>query len=170
MSDTESSGAHHGPPFLTKADVNLCLAVSLWIETVRKANPGDSLSYGPDWLPTHPDILKSRLFWRIRSGKQPLPHPPPTCFSCPWYEVVEEVGPHSSFDGGVHRWDPAEPEYLVIAQDRYTILERDADDVPKLVGYGPWKFRVWRAPAENKARHNTDRPDDWYIQNAEFAP
>lgn len=36
---------------------------------------------------------KSALFARLLSGKPALPYPPPTSFSYPWYEVVEEPGP-----------------------------------------------------------------------------
>ncbi|OFC61806.1 hypothetical protein BAE30_03790 [Acidithiobacillus caldus] len=38
---------------------------------------------------------KSALFWRLLNGKEPLPSPPPTSFSYPWYGVVEDPGPHA---------------------------------------------------------------------------
>jgi hypothetical protein len=41
--------------------------------------------------PGHP---KSALFARLLSGKAALPHPPPTSFSYPWYDVIEGDGPH----------------------------------------------------------------------------
>lgn len=37
---------------------------------------------------------KSALFWRLLCGKDPLPFPPPRRFGYPWYEVIEENGPH----------------------------------------------------------------------------
>jgi len=36
---------------------------------------------------------KSALFARLLSGKPALPYPPPTSYSYPWYEVIEEPGP-----------------------------------------------------------------------------
>jgi hypothetical protein len=35
------------------------------------------------------DVLKSALLQRIRSGRRPLPFPPPTRQGMPWHEVVE---------------------------------------------------------------------------------
>ena len=35
------------------------------------------------------DVLKSALLQRIRSGRRPLPFPPPTRHGMPWHEVVE---------------------------------------------------------------------------------
>lgn len=41
------------------------------------------------------DVLKSALFARIRTGKGPLPFPPPTRNGVPWHEVIEQEGPHA---------------------------------------------------------------------------
>jgi hypothetical protein len=41
------------------------------------------------------DVLKSALFARIRTGKRPLPFPPPTRHGVPWHEAMEEEGPHA---------------------------------------------------------------------------
>jgi hypothetical protein len=41
------------------------------------------------------DVLKSALFARIRTGKHPLPFPPPTRHGVPWHEVIEQEGPHA---------------------------------------------------------------------------
>jgi hypothetical protein len=38
---------------------------------------------------------KSALFARLLEGKEPLPFPPPTSFSYPWYDLVELPGPHT---------------------------------------------------------------------------
>lgn len=38
---------------------------------------------------TDADINKSKMFERIRDGKSPLVHRPPTAFGQPWYEVLE---------------------------------------------------------------------------------
>jgi hypothetical protein len=39
------------------------------------------------------DILKSALLARIRSGRRPLPFPPPTRDGMPWHEIVEATDP-----------------------------------------------------------------------------
>lgn len=65
----------------------LCQQMVRWIETARKYRE-------PDWLPIYPDMMKSALFERIRSGLEPLEYPPPVGYSCPWYAVVEDRGPH----------------------------------------------------------------------------
>jgi hypothetical protein len=142
--------AHHGVPLLTEHEAQICEAMSLWIATVRQ---GGSAWY-KDWLPGRVDIEKSRLFWRLRSGKEPLPHRPPTAYSCPWYEVVEETDrPHWAFDGGHER------EGIVsFAQCGYKVEDRDAAGAPSRVSFGPWQFRCWIGPAENGTH------EGWWLQ------
>ncbi len=47
---------------------------------------------------------KSALFWRLLNGKDPLPMPPPTRYSYPWYGIIEEPGPHRVGDIGFHAY------------------------------------------------------------------
>lgn len=47
-----------------------------------------------------PGHSKSALFARLLDGKPPLPFPPPTSFSYPWYTIIEDNGPHSVRLGG----------------------------------------------------------------------
>lgn len=147
MAIEEHSVAHHGAPIMTEADVRLCQAMSLWIQTARGSK---AFSYGPEWVPSYADIIKSRLFWRIRSGKPPLPHPPPTSFSCPWYEVIEELRPHYCFE--------ARPAAVLgerrasVCQDGYDIIAERPDGSYTL-GYGPYRFRLWREEAKWRAEH-----------------
>lgn len=61
---------------------------------------------GPNTIPGVSPLLnhypgpKSALFARLLSGKQPLPHPPPTCFSYPWYSLIDEgFSDNVSIDG-----------------------------------------------------------------------
>jgi hypothetical protein len=139
--------SHHGPPVLTRRDVAICQAMSRWIDIARE-------KYGPDWLPAGADIEKSRLFWRLRSGKEPLDHPPPCAFSCPWYEVIEEPHrPHWAFEA----WEMEGAFY--IAQNPYEVLERNAQGVPSRVGFGPWSFRCWEGPLETNPEVK-----GWWIQ------
>lgn len=74
----------------------------LWIKTARAANAsrGATLGgmYGENWLPCSTDLIKSALFERIRSGKDPLPEPPPIGFACPWYACVDDPNPHMIYD------------------------------------------------------------------------
>ncbi|MDA8376113.1 MAG: hypothetical protein M0Z50_03365 [Planctomycetia bacterium] len=47
---------------------------------------------------------KSALFWRLLNGKDPLPMPPPTRYSYPWYGIIEEPGPHQVGSIGFHAY------------------------------------------------------------------
>lgn len=189
MSDTDEGVAHHGAPILTKRDYAHCEAMVLWIGTVRAARK-DSSWYGPSWLPGGVDIQKSRLFWRIRSGKKPLPEPPPTCFSCPWYELVESAGPHSCLEiwfTDETAWAKDMPGEVVICQcGGYKVIERKSED-EAIVQFGSIQYRIWRnieaallltrwradaEPAlksriEEKERANRSR--GWYIERLPHA-
>lgn len=57
---------------------------------------------------------KSALFARLLNGREPLPYPPPTSFSYPWYEVVEKPGPFAPF---VQVMDDAENQILINQHD-----------------------------------------------------
>lgn len=152
----EENHSHHGEgaSILSRRDLFIAECIGKWIETVRKFG---GFGYGKEWVPHGADLVKSRLFWRLRAGLEPLPHPPPTCYSCPWYEVVEELTPHwtmecwISTDGGKAR--------AIIGQDGYDIEKMDAAGLPEIVTYGPWRFRVW------KGKHpKNDASEGWYIQ------
>jgi hypothetical protein len=92
IEDESKNNAHHGPPILTDRDLHILDAMVKWIATARAGYKN------PEWLPSEVDIRKSRLFWRLRSGKEPLPAPPPKAYSCPWYEVVEEERAHWAYN------------------------------------------------------------------------
>lgn len=59
-----------------------------WLRVRRKWLSIDQL------IPSDIDIIKSVLFERIRNGKEPLDFPPPIKFSYPWYDAIEDSGPH----------------------------------------------------------------------------
>jgi hypothetical protein len=132
--EPEQSIAHHGPPIFTDRDLHTCIAMRLWIETARKGNPKH---YGENWLPSEVDMIKSRLFWRLRSGKQPLPEAPPRAYSCPWYEVVEEDRPHFCREMFVVE------NIAHIAQCAYQIEKMEGDE-PSIIKYNCYSFKVWR--------------------------
>lgn len=171
----EDAGAHHGDPILTMRDLNISRAVVSWIEIARK-------KYGQEWLPSDTDFIKSRLFWRLRSGFKPLPDPPPTAFSCPWYEVIEEKErPHwvhelLSYPSGssmLFNFDLNGADGMAfISQCPYLITKWSDDSklVPEEVTYGPYKFRVFKGQHET-IRYNTVTKtagrvmiDGWWIQ------
>ena len=47
---------------------------------------------------------KSALFWRLLNGKDPLPMPPPTRYSYPWYGIIEDPGAHQVGSIGFHAY------------------------------------------------------------------
>ena len=67
-----------------ESDDSIFRAFKLYVETVRKAHNN------PNWLPQFYDHPQSHLFERILSGKKPLELPPPTKYSAPWYQLIEE--------------------------------------------------------------------------------
>lgn len=170
-SDNTRGIAHHGPPILTERDVSICLAMSEWIGIARK-----SQWQHDNWLPNSADIRKSRLFWRLRSGKRPLEAPPPTAYSCPWYELIEDDRPHWAYD--VHEWpveegeeiDDDEANTVWIAQCPFTVLARGAAGKPTRVGFGPWTFRVWSGIQQHlfidprTQAHASEHVLGWWIQ------
>jgi hypothetical protein len=139
----------HGELILSDQDIHIARCVTEWISIVRRDG---GPQYEDAWLPCEVDFRKSRLFWRLRSGSPPLPSPPPTCYSYPWYELVEEPGwAHWVHDGG-HTKDGG----FAIAQCRYDVVTPFADS--GLVSFGPWQFAVW------KSDHRDSGRGGWSIQ------
>jgi hypothetical protein len=136
--EAEQGVAHHGPRILTRRDLAVAHSVVAWIDTVRKRDGW----YGEKWLPSGADFEKSRLFWRIRSGKAPLPHPPPTAYSCPWYELIDEPErAHWAYDHVMHKGVP------IFAQCRYELVSlKEGTAIPERVRFGPWTLRCWEGP------------------------
>lgn len=64
---------------------------------------------------------KSALFWRLLNGKEPLPMAPPTNYSYPWYEIIEEPGPHRVGDIGFRAY--GKPLSRQLAELRGTDIE-----------------------------------------------
>ena len=81
---------------------------------------------------------KSALFWRLLNGKEALPMPPPTRYSYPWYEIIENPGPHQVGDIGFSAYGKplgqqlAEirgtdtEDHLFIEQCQWAVLSRNA--------------------------------------------
>lgn len=128
-------------------EVAICMAMTEWIRVAGKERNG------ADWLPGAADICKSRLFWRLRSGKPALPSPPPTAYSCPWYELIDEPGrPHWAYD--LAEWGGE----TAVAQCRYRVLQRDDAGKPSRLAFGPYEFRVWLGKSPYSDH------DGWWLQ------
>lgn len=151
-----------GLEILTERDVQLCEAISLWMRTARKH--GREGYYDQNWYPSYPDITKSRLFWRIRTGKAPLPEPPPTAFSCPWYEVVEECErPHHCIEAFIDIDDEGvEKGYVSVNQCTYNLVEK-VSDLEAIVQFGTIRYRLWKEDQAGKAEGKTQE-ESWFIQ------
>jgi hypothetical protein len=98
-------------------------------------------------LPTMPDIRKSALFERLRSGREPLPTPPPLGLDCPWYAVVEDPGPHRA-DGWDMNFIPgnwAGFSKIWILRNLYSIEESYGDRRYRITACGrpPYEFWMW---------------------------
>ncbi len=132
---------HHDELVLSERDISLMRHFLKWVDTARQ-------TYGPGWAPSDIDMLKSRLFWWVRSGHDPLPYPPPTAYSCPWYEVVTDPGAHGALECrvcesgdefGVLRSAPG----VFVSQCWYELIEK-RDDGSFIIGFGPYRFRAFR--------------------------
>lgn len=164
---TQSAGSDHGAPDLTEHDIWLLKAHSLWVQTATEAQKIRPRGIPEHWLPHYPDWIKSRLFWRIRSGKEPLKYPPPTCYSCPWYEVVEMPDIVHSTAEEVRVWaNETVGKYAVVAQCRYEIISGPDDpskENPLHLRYGKYRFKAWNGLVEWKGVHKNGEPySNWH--------
>ena len=163
-SNEETNLAHHGSPIFTTRDLHISECVVRWIQIAREYG---GIGYGDAWWPSRVDFEKSRLFWRLRSGKDPLPAPPPTCFSCPWYEVVEEPSPHWVMEGAAvslaafSKVNDDRPRFA-FGQCLYVIESEDDAGQPETVSFGPWKFRCWQG-----THPSNETFTGWYLQRIE---
>ncbi len=149
---------------ITREQIHFGQQVITWIRTARAAG------YVHDnWLPSAADFQKSALLERLRSGKDPLPEPPPTTYSCPHYALVEDPGPHVV--GYAHEDVSIKEDKLFACQHRFIITEFiDTELEFYQVRDGghetSYRFIVWwdedyRAPAWQKS-------GAWLMQNKEF--
>lgn len=131
---------HHDDLILDGRDIRLMRAYLKWVDTARREGSRRGY-YGPDWTPSDADIAKSRLFWWIRSGHEPLPYPPPRAYSCPWYEIVVETDRyHWAYELTV--WDKGGVRTALVCQCEYEIISEQ--DGEYTIGFGPYRFRAFR--------------------------
>ncbi len=132
-------------------DFRNCVNMVTWIRTVRRTQKYGEGKY--PWFPSWIDMKKSSLFWRLRSGKNPLPSPPPTSFSYPWYDVIENANPHW-VDGMYvqHVDETLFTSYAYINQTPYIVKKWvDAEEtIPSVVAYGDYLFHVFKGPHQVK--------------------
>lgn len=155
MNENNEVGSHHGPPVLLTRDINLLEAYTEWVTTVRKES---HRGYGEHWLPGYPDWIKSRLFWRIRSGKKPLKYAPPTCWSCPWYEVIEMPEVHTTIEP-IRIIDDEGKIFACVAQCKYGVVQSgslEGPDHAATISYGHYHFKVWNANHTYKTEQYVD--------------
>lgn len=150
---------------ITREQQEFAEQIVLWIRTAKAAGYP---ALQPDWLPSRSDLSKSALFERIRSGKAPLPEPPPVAHSCPWYAVVEDPNPH--FVGSVS-WAPAflhGRNEVVFFQKRWKIVCRCGESWIVADGHRAtrWRFRLffdrnWRHPSQPESADG-----GWFLSRA----
>lgn len=153
---------------ITEAERNMARIVVTWIRTAR----GSSFGYPEDWLPSDADFGKSALLERLRSGKEPLEQPPPRGFSCPWYAIVEDPGPHYVGDdvwpgemAGIHL-----EKTMVVFQHPYAIVEEApthfiVKDATRDTSY---RFKLWKD--ENWRHPSGKQVGGWFMQNVALTP
>jgi hypothetical protein len=163
----DRAGSHHGDPDLLNRDIRLLAAYTKWVTTARRAG------YAANWLPGEVDWLKSRLFWRIRSGKEPLESPPPTCYSCPWYEVIEmPAEEHSTFEA-VRIYEDEGKRVVRIAQCSYDVIKEgmmDGIENAAIVGFGPYRFKTWNADKTYKTSETRRAGFIRYLETVSVMP
>jgi len=76
---------------------------------------------------THQISPKSALFARLLEGKEPLPYPPPTSFSYPWYDIIETPGKYQVTLGGLVADANANDtgEHLLLNQCPWTVVRHN---------------------------------------------
>ena len=173
---------------ITDEEFKICEKMVLWLETRKKWRPDEA------WLPTDADISKSALFERLMNGLDPLPYPPPRGLSCPWYAVVEDIGPHSAGDIIGEKTDGWGPYFhrrlknhnynrltneeadvndeVSIWQSSYLIEEKmsNTEFIVKDATYEtPYRFKLWYDSSYEYSSIATNPPKGaWMLQNVEF--
>lgn len=95
----------------------------------RNSDPGTSTTIAPAITPLikHVPNPKSRLFARLLEGKRPLPFPPPTTYSSPWYELIEDGFSDKVFlDGFVDLYGKGANTGILINQCVWNICHENA--------------------------------------------
>lgn len=127
-------------------DYTTCIGiVGALVEWKRiREEAGEDVSIGG------PSMLKSCLLRRLLSGKPALPDPPPTAYSAPWYEAVEDGADIPDAMGNV--WfpnvKPGQPftpgQQVSIHQDPRWVIAHIEGEGRLLLRYERMPTRLWR--------------------------
>ena len=91
--------------------------------------------------PLESQLLHSSLIQRLLAGKPPLPNPPPTTFSRPWYGLIENG------KGDVlklHVWEHDPTKVMINQDDNWTVLKRHSSHLYHLE-HLHWPGDRWEA-------------------------
>jgi hypothetical protein len=161
----------------TSADeqIDLIIATARWIGTARRS--GGFKGDGPSQadldqehlpFPTGPVWFKSALLHRLRSGKDPLPIPPPTSFRQPWYAIMEDGGEHPCVVGtpvpvtSLLEVSPEDKRLRLVINEAVWLVEKKVSETEYLVRWreGYPLFRLRKHPDPKKTF-------DWLIRKVE---
>jgi hypothetical protein len=163
---------------ITQEQVKQAQAVVLWIETARQAGRVRTAAafggYLPGWLPSIADIHKSALYERIRSGKAPLPFPPPLGLACPWYAAVEDPTPHYLGRRAAVAHEMGGPSMVICDWSQWLVVSTGADTEAPAWIVADWRHRTpyrWRLWTVNHPEVGQHHPGPAvYLQRIEDAP
>lgn len=157
---------------ITEEEFQFARHMIRWMEIARNR-------YGDKWIPSEADVSKSALLERLRNGLEPLPEPPPLGFSCPWYAVVEDPGPHYVFE--VHVYGPDDKFFantIGILQHTYEIVDKlgETEYIVRSGNGSSYKFHLWFDPKWEHPNNEYARKrghqgiiGGWFMQNVDFS-
>lgn len=88
-------------------------------------------------LSSQPGDSKSALFARLLNGQKALEFRPPLSYSYPWYDVIEEPGPHHASLGLVYE-----------ANGSFNRKRSSSGSLCLTINQSSWKVRSWNAAAQ----------------------
>lgn len=168
VAPTSSEGQTRGDPgedalpTLSEEQIALCTAVVRWIAIMQEN--------GHAGLPSSNDVRHSRLLARLINGQEPLPEAPPVSFGYPWYDLVEQPGPHVcdveyhrlKLPGGITQVKV--PRILLINKEAWTVLTQ--------IGPNDFIVRCNRSGVDCHVWRLTDAPEavsfSWRIQSMKY--
>lgn len=123
---------------------------------------------------------KSALFNRLLEGKEPLPYPPPTAFSYPWYGIVETPGAHRvMLDAGQTlvgemeaQWSEVEGSIGIIGinQCSWSIMRRNAAAETLAALLSRWKVlpedQQTTSPLMSEIRRELRDGPEWIVRHS----
>jgi hypothetical protein len=128
-------GAH-----LNEYTHHIALCIQHWAQLTKP-----DLSHAETGMGLYCDLSHSALFSRLLSGKKPLPTPPPTSFSYPWYELLDDGHVES-----VEVWFDEQGGLVINQNGQWQLIEKQSDD-EYVIAYGETlRCRLYRAHPEKE--------------------